>query len=104
MTTLALLQTLSSAEEFFEALNVPYDPAVLRVARLHILRRMGEYLASEDLDELPDAVVAARCRSTLERAYEDFRQSSPIQERVFKVLKSAVTPTAKPFVPMDDLF
>ena len=104
MTMLAKLQKLSSAEEFFGALGVPYDPAVLRVARLHILRRMGEYLASENLDGLPDAVVTARCRSTLERAYEDFRQSSPIQERVFKVHKSAVTPPGKSFVPIDELF
>jgi nitrogenase-stabilizing/protective protein len=104
MTMLVRLQKLSSAEEFFEALEVPCDPAVLRVARLHILRRMGEYLASEDLDGQPDGVVTARCRSTLVRAYEDFRQSSPIQERVFKVLKSAVTPPANPFVPMDELF
>jgi len=103
MTVLAKLQMLSSAEEFFEALSVPYDPVVLQVARLHILKRMGEYLASEDLEGLPDSVVTARCRSTLERAYEDFRQSGPLELRVFKVLKNAVKKPEKPFVSLDEL-
>ncbi len=44
------LKSLSSAEDFFAALGVTYDEAVLRVARLHILKRMGEYLAGDDLE------------------------------------------------------
>ena len=44
MSALEQLRKLSSAEDFFDALGVSYDPTVLRVARLHILRRMGEYL------------------------------------------------------------
>jgi nitrogenase-stabilizing/protective protein len=39
------MRGLSAAEEFFAMLQVPYDPAVLQVARLHILRRMGQYLS-----------------------------------------------------------
>ena len=39
------LKGLSSAEDFFATLGVAYDERVLRVARLHILKRMGEYLA-----------------------------------------------------------
>jgi hypothetical protein len=106
MTMLETLQTLSSAEEFFEMLDVTYDPKVLRVSRLHILRRMGEYITAERMDGLPDELVAARCRATLERAYEDVRDSSPLDLRMFKVLKNAVNKPAapeKPFVPFDDL-
>lgn len=89
MTMLEQLSRLSSAEEFFELLDVPYDPAILNVARLHILRRMGEYLR-----HAPDIAVEvserAYIRAQLVRAYEDFTKSSPIDERVFKVLKDAV--------------
>lgn len=97
------LKKLSSAEDFFNGLGLRYDPAVLNVARLHIMKRMGEYLAGDDLEGIPDRVVIARCRSYLERAYEDFARSSPLKERVFKVLKDAVAPEEKPFVSIDDL-
>ncbi len=81
------LKRLSSAEEFFTALNVDFDPKILQVCRLHILKRMGQYLAEEDFDGLPDRVIAARAKATLERAYGDFVAASPLSQRVFKVLK-----------------
>ncbi len=86
-TTLDRLKRLSSAEDFFGALGVAYDEAVLRVARLHILKRMGQSLRSDELDGLPDSVAAARAKATLQRAYADFERSSPLAERVFQVLK-----------------
>jgi nitrogenase-stabilizing/protective protein len=93
---LAQLSKASSAEDFFALLGVDYDPKVVNVARLHILRRMGQYLAAEDFAEASDAEIAERCRTVLERAYADFVASSPIDQRVFKVLKDAVAPQAKP--------
>jgi nitrogenase-stabilizing/protective protein len=100
------LHKASSAEDFFALLGVAYDPKVVNVARLHILRRMGQYLASEDFAAVPDGIVAERCKSVLERAYSDFVASTPIDQRVFKVLKDAVAPQKpKPanFVPFDML-
>jgi nitrogenase-stabilizing/protective protein len=72
------------------------------VARLHILKRMGEYLASENFADLSDSIAVARCKAVLERADEVFVTSSRLQQRVFKVLKNAVAPP-KPanFVPFD---
>ena len=104
---LAKLKRLSSAEDFFVALGVAYDEAVLRVARLHILKRMGQYLASDELDGLPDALAAARAKATLQRAYADFERSSPLAERVFQVLKDhdpkrPVTPKTA-FVGLDQI-
>ena len=104
---LAKLKRLSSAEDFFAALGVAYDEAVLRVARLHILRRMGQYLNSDELEGLPDALSAARAKATLQRAYADFERSSPLAERVFQVLKDhdprrPVTPKAG-FVGLDEI-
>jgi len=103
--TLKILQTLSSAEDFFRVLEVPYDPAKVNVVRMHIMKRMGQYLATEDLEGLPDNIVKQRCQTTLERAYEDFQKSDPMKERVFKVLKEAVqekTPTPPPVVAFCD--
>lgn len=92
---LARLNEASAAEEFFTLLGVDYDPKVVNVARLHILRRMGQYLAGEDFSRVADETVAERCKIVLERAYADFVASSPIDQRVFKVLKDAVAPQPK---------
>jgi nitrogenase-stabilizing/protective protein len=100
------LQRAASAEEFFQLLGVDYDPKVVNVARLHILKRMGQYLAGEDLEALPGGEAAARCKAVLERAYADFVASSPLDQRVFKVLKDAVapkTPRRAAFVSIDAL-
>lgn len=88
MTVLDQLLKLSSAEDFFIYLNVPFDPAVLNVARLHILKRMGEYLRAEAPDA-DQAKAHAYFRAQLERAYLDFVNSSPLVERVFKAHKNA---------------
>ena len=98
------LNKASSAEDFFALLGVDYDPKHVNVVRLHILRRMGQYLVSEDFTGLPDAVVAERCKAVLEQAYADFLASSPLDQRVFKVLKDAVAPPKPPvFVSLTPL-
>lgn len=100
------LNKASAAEDFFKLLEVDYDPKVLNVARLHILRRMGQYLVSEDFTGASNEDVAQRCKGFLAQAYEDFVTSSPLDQRVFKVLKDAVKPAApapKPFVSLTTL-
>jgi len=105
------LEKLHSAEDFFSYLKVDFDPALLRVARLHILQRMGKYLAGKDFSGASEETVFAEARETLAQAYRDFAASSPIGERVFKVLqehdpsrKAASAGAApKPFVSLDSL-
>jgi nitrogenase-stabilizing/protective protein len=100
---LAELKQLSAAEEFFATLDVSYDPQILAVARLHILRRMGDYLRSEALDSQPEADQRTLYRARLQRAYDDFVASSPLEQRVFKVLKQAVAPHRSGFVALADV-
>lgn len=105
MTVLDELKSLSTAEDFFELLHIPYDPAVLDVARLHILKRMGEYLRKNkntfaDADE---DTARTLCRAHLERAYSDFVESSPLEQRVFKVLKEAVMPSSPRLVQITSI-
>jgi len=110
MSLLDELQQLSSAEEFFELLGVDYDPQVVQVARLHILRRMGQYLRGSEvegaLESADDTELYALCGEHLAQAFADFVASSPIAERLFKVHKDAVAPKPepnRPFVPLDAL-
>ncbi|TIT71273.1 MAG: nitrogenase stabilizing/protective protein NifW [Mesorhizobium sp.] len=102
---LARLKGLSAAEDFFACLGVSYDPKVMNVSRLHIMKRVGQYLAEEDFSGLPNQVIAARVRAKLERAYEDFATSSPLTQRVFKVLRDHdpnICPApGRAFVPLD---
>ena len=54
---------------------------------------------------MPEAEVTERCKAVLAQAYADFIASSPLDQRVFKVLKDAVAPppTPKHFVPLATL-
>lgn len=99
------LSKASSAEEFFLLLGVAYDPKIVNVARLHILKRMGLYFAKETFAGAPEPEIRARCKAMLEQAYADFVASSPIDQRVFKVLKDAIADPHKraAFVPLSAL-
>ena len=103
----ARLQKLSSAEDFFATLGVAYEESVLRVARLHILKRMGGYLAGDDLQGLPDRVAGARAQAFLRRAYEEFETGSPLGARLFRVLKdhdpARPVPPKTAFISFDDI-
>lgn len=104
---LSAVRAAGSAEEIFALLGVPYDPKVLNIARLHILKRMSMHLAEADLDGLPAGDVEVRLKDALTRAYQDLASSSPIEQRVFKVLQDAVAPAppaeADMFIPLDSL-
>jgi nitrogenase-stabilizing/protective protein len=53
---------LSSAEDFFKALDVPFDEHVVRVNRLHILKRMHDYLGKEETAPRPTVTSPLRTR------------------------------------------
>lgn len=99
------LNKACSAEEIFALLGVDYDPRIVNVARLHILKRMSQHLAKEQFASAAEEDIAARCKAMLEQAYADFVTSSPIDQRVFKVLKDAVAEPKRPaaFVPLSTL-
>ena len=80
------LSRLSAAEEFFHYFSVSFDPPVVHVNRLHILKRFQQYLrATPGLAELDAPSLHAACQNLLARAYHDFVRSTPAQEKVFKV-------------------
>ncbi|MFG1208517.1 nitrogenase stabilizing/protective protein NifW [Xanthobacter flavus] len=109
MSIIDKLKSLHSAEEFFEVLQVEYQPEVLQVLRLHILRRMGQYLVSAEFDGMSEEEIYSAAQTMLGQAYADFIASNPMAERVFKVLKEhdpnrPAAPAAKPsFVQLGSL-
>ncbi|MGB0694595.1 MAG: nitrogenase-stabilizing/protective protein NifW [Rhodospirillaceae bacterium] len=84
------LQSLSSAEDFLEYLEIDHDPAVVRVNRLHILKRLQVYLAQAELaDDAEDTVILETYKECLTKAYQDFVSSDAVTEKVFKVFHDA---------------
>ncbi|ALG89644.1 MAG: nitrogenase stabilizing/protective protein NifW [Pseudomonadota bacterium] len=102
-TVLDHFSTLSSAEDFFVYLLLPFDQEVLHVARLHIMKRMGQYLAKTDFSGMEDEVVFLEARKHLKRAYLDFVESSPLQEKVFKVFADKAAEQAAKYVSIDSI-
>lgn len=96
MSELSLAETLdelSSAEDFLNYFQVPFDPAVVHVNRLHIMQRFHDYLEKgrdkleKGIDAMPEDDEPLRLiyRNLLTRAYQDFVQSDALTEKVFKV-------------------
>jgi nitrogenase-stabilizing/protective protein len=84
------LSKLSAAEEFLDFFAVPYEQSVVNVSRLHILKRFYQYLRKESgLTGLPETELFARYRNLLTRAYQDFVESTPAAQKVFKVFQDA---------------
>ena len=89
-TFIQRLKALSSAEDFLQFFGVSYDEPVVQVNRLHILKRFYQYLhRAEGLTGLDDIELFKRYRVMLESAYQDFVQSTPAKEKVFKVFQTA---------------
>lgn len=82
------MKALSSAEEFLEFFGVGFDPKVVHVNRLHILKRFYQYLhRAEGLEGLDDVEMFRRYRELLTQAYLDFVTSTAAKEKVFKVFQ-----------------
>ncbi|MCS7030647.1 MAG: nitrogenase-stabilizing/protective protein NifW [Gloeomargarita sp. SKYG116] len=80
-------QRLTDAEDYFHFFGLPYDPRVVNVYRLHILRKFG--LLKETIDQqmtdLQERLL--RYRTALETAYQTFLTSSAQEQKLFKVFQ-----------------
>ncbi|HEY6896283.1 MAG TPA: nitrogenase-stabilizing/protective protein NifW [Rhodocyclaceae bacterium] len=91
------LEDLVSAEDFLNYFDVPYDPQVVHVNRLHILQRFHDYLSKQAAGQAPEFETY---KAWLARAYEDFVNSNSLNERVFAVLQKAAGTS---FVSLDQV-
>ena len=79
------LDELSSAEDFLEYFDIPYDPAVVQVNRLHILQRFHDYIEQMGVVPAEDKARRVRYAGLLSSAYNDFVESDALTEKEFKV-------------------
>jgi len=91
------LSKLSSAEQFFEALDVAFDQQTVNVSRLHILKRFNQLLDMEALKGLDEGAARIACRYALEKAYGEFAAGEG--QKTFKVFQEVKTG----FVPLTAL-
>ena len=92
------LAQLSAAEQFFAALDLPFEPPVLNVSRLHILKAFHDRLKKTAFDGLSDDTARALCRTALAESYQDFAGGKGA--KTFKVFGQQAQRT---FVPLADL-
>ena len=98
------METLSSAEEFLDYLHVSYDPQVVRVNRLHILKRFHDYIGQSGLPgDLDDAALGSAYAEALNHAYLDFTTTDGKTEKLFKVFKNAEAAQKAKFVSLDSI-
>jgi nitrogenase-stabilizing/protective protein len=83
------LSNFSAAEEFLDFFGIDYQPTIVHVNRLHILKRFNQYLQTNGVWKLDVAAQHASAKDMLIRAYQDFVRSTPAQEKVFKVFQDA---------------
>ncbi|MEN9215490.1 MAG: nitrogenase-stabilizing/protective protein NifW [Gloeomargarita sp. DG02_4_bins_56] len=86
--TLAEFNQLTDAEGYFEFLEVPYDPKVVNVNRLHILRKFSQMKAAIDSETDDPQVRLERYRSALATAYQVFLNSTSYEQKLFKVFQT----------------
>ncbi len=81
------MEGLESAEEFLDHFGIAYDPAVVRVNRLHILQRFHDYLARIETASISEDRLRELLTELLLRAYTDFMLSDARSEKVFRVFR-----------------
>lgn len=107
LTLAEALDDLVSAEDFLDYFEVPYEPSVVHVNRLHILQRFHDYLTRQAPNLPPEEELQRGIyRLWLERAYQDFVTSDSLTEKVFAVFQNVSKPEGgmSSFVSLDKVF
>ena len=84
--TLAQFNQLRDAENYFEFFGLPYDPQVVNVNRLHILRKFSQLVQAVDKNQ-SEAELLAAYGQALQTAYTLFLTSSSVEQKLFKVFQ-----------------
>ena len=98
-TNIDEFKKLVDVEEFFIFFNLSYDQKFVNVNRLHILKKFSQFMSQID-DTYPQISDEERLEKycvALEQAYQVFIESTPHEQKLFKVFndkrKNVVTLT-----------
>ena len=85
--TLREFQKLTDAEQYFEFFEIDYDPQVVNINRLHILKKFSQSLEEIDkkLSESDEEQQLNFYREALENSYTTLQTSNAIEQKLFKV-------------------
>lgn len=77
------------AEEYFEFFQLPYDQKIVNVNRLHILQKFAHFIKEidESSPELSTSEKLSKYREALFQAYQVFLESTPHEQKLFKVFR-----------------
>ncbi|WP_066380228.1 MULTISPECIES: nitrogenase-stabilizing/protective protein NifW [unclassified Anabaena] len=86
--TIEEFKKLADAEEFLKFFELEYDPKIVHVNRLHILKKFSQLIS--EIDSNPDLSTEERLNQyclALQKAYQTFLESTPQEQKLFKVFK-----------------
>lgn len=85
--TLSEFRKLTDAEQYFEFFDLAYDPQVVNINRLHILKKFSQSLEEIDnkLVEAAEEQKLSLYREALENSYATLQTSNAIEQKLFKV-------------------
>ncbi|MGB3636164.1 MAG: nitrogenase-stabilizing/protective protein NifW [Rivularia sp. (in: cyanobacteria)] len=85
--SLSEFKKLVNAEDYFKFFELEYDQKVVQVNRLHILQKFSEFIKEIDKNnsELEDSELLGKYREALQNAYQLFIESTPQEQKLFKV-------------------
>jgi nitrogenase-stabilizing/protective protein len=80
---------LSTAEEYFQFFDLPYQQSFVNINRLHILKQFSLFIEeiNSSFPHLTEEEKLNKYREALIAAYELFFHKSPLETKLFKVLQ-----------------
>lgn len=80
-------QKIVDAEEYFQFFQLPFDPQVVNVNRLHILKKFSQYMTEidETYPNIEPQEKLDKYRDALIKSYELFLTSTGVEQKLFKV-------------------
>jgi nitrogenase-stabilizing/protective protein len=86
---LKTIEKLVNAEDYLKFFGISYDPKVVHVNRLHILKKFALYKDEIDRSQSQPSSETRLTdyKNAMQKAYETFLKSTAPEERLFKVFQ-----------------